>query len=501
MALYFNEDFENFMANHPAGEMNEAGLRKQAGAFFLGQTRGVFFNVNARRACYGSQVLDPLWKNLVPGDDGKYYHRGKDAFVSCSPVLKNALGAKMLYDRLGNKVFPIRIDECRRQGGKGGLSMRMNDIHLCIFPESSFHTDFWYEHPRWRLERYLYPEYPQMDGCGLDYAVPQVRELMKKFIAELFELFDMDALELDWMRTPPFFQEGTEERNAPFLEEIVSFASGKRHEAEKRFSHEIRLTVRVPSRPEEALAAGLDVCSWAKKGLVDMVVPCAFCLADGNIPLRVWRALLPEKVDLVPGLDNLSCAWDGGKRMYNNAELVFGYAASLFHDGAKDLYLFNHMDSLKRVIGEGSYEKILRFAGEKESAEKQSRRHLVTACQNLIPGIPCHSPLPLKIGESFQRLRMETGGNFAGRKKEILLGFDSEKHREKIDDFACVLNGTPCPFLPEGKELPELPENDWKVFRYAVPEGALQEGSNVVAVREVHETGKTDLVWCEIDIF
>ncbi|MBP5181430.1 MAG: hypothetical protein J6331_00225, partial [Lentisphaeria bacterium] len=257
----------------------------------------------------------------------------------------------------------------------------------------------------------------------------------------------------------------------------------------------------VPSRPEEALAAGLDVVSWAEKGLVDMVVPCAFVMADGNMPLRVWRALLPEKVDLVPGIDNLSCTWDGGARMYNNAELVFGYAAAFYHYGAKDLYLFNHMDSLERVIGEESYEKILRFAGERESAEKQSRRHLATPCGNLIPGIPSHSALPLKIGGSFQRVRLETGGNFAGRKKEILLGFSSEKHLEKAGDFSCVLNGTPCSPIPEEKELPFLPENDWKIFRYAVPEGAMQEGSNVAGLRAVRETGKTDLVWCEIDIF
>ena len=376
MAIFLNEDFENFMVHYAPEEMNEKGLRKQVQGYFRGQTKGIFFNVNAQRAYYDSKAYDPIWKNIIRKSDGKYYHRGKDAFSDCMPVLLNALHAKKLHHELGNKVFPIRIDECRKQGGKGCISVRMNDIHICNLPESPFHSDFWYEHPQWRLERYLYPEVAGMDGTGLDYGVKEVREKVKSFIEELFELFDMDVMELDWMRTPPFFQEGCEEKNAHFLEEIVAFASEKRREAEKLLAHKISLAVRVPSTPEETFGAGLDITSWVKKGYIDIVIPCAFVISDGMIPLKVWKALLGENIELIPGLDSLSTTFEGNVRMYNTPALVCGYAASFYHYGVKDLYLFNHMDSLVNVIGREAYEEILRCAGNKERAEHSYRRHL-----------------------------------------------------------------------------------------------------------------------------
>ena len=193
MAIFLNEDYENFMAFHEESEMCEKGLRDQVQGYFRGQTKGIFFNVNAQRAYFNSKVYDPVWKNVEQNEEGKYIHRGKEFFDKPLPTLSNTLRAKMLYENVGNP-FHCRLDECRKLGGMGCITMRMNDCHLSGYPESPMHSDFWYNNHDYRLNIWR-----TVNGNGLNYAFEEVRQYAMKFIEELFEIFDMDAFELDWM--------------------------------------------------------------------------------------------------------------------------------------------------------------------------------------------------------------------------------------------------------------------------------------------------------------
>ncbi len=75
---------------------------------------------------------------------------------------------------------------------------------------------------------------------------------------ETLDRYDIDGLELDFMREPYLFSAGKEAEGAPILtawlreiRKLVDDAAAKR-------GHPIRLGVRVPSRPEVASAMGLD---------------------------------------------------------------------------------------------------------------------------------------------------------------------------------------------------------------------------------------------------
>ena len=494
MAIQFNEDFENFMAFHDADEMNEAGLRKQVDEYFQSQISTIYFCVNAQRAYYNSRAFDPAWKGVEKHSDGKYYHKGEEVVDKPLPTLSNTLRAKALYDAVGNP-FQIRIDQCRRNGGKGCLSMRVNDSHLSGFPKSPMHSDFWFDHPEWRLGRRL----TGGNGNGLNYAVPEVRRYAMALADEIFGIFDLDGLEIDWMRTPPFFPEGEEDANRPFADEMMRHAFEQKQLAEKRLGHPVSLSVRVPSRPEEALQLGLDVTRWAREGWIDQAVPCAFIgSTDGSMPIEIWRALLPEEVKVVPGIDILTCSHELAKSIHNEAEIVNGYAAAFFHRGAGDIYLFNHMDRLTGLRDKAAFRRMIRQIGTRESAEKTFRRHVATMCQNLVPGVRFRSNLPLSAENWWQQVRIEVGGGLKDRKISLLFAFQAGDDFDPAQ-FEFAVNGAKCIDVHAGTTL-ALPDPAWKTAVCTAPAGAVKDGSALAAFRALDSKNTAVLQWCEIDI-
>ena len=59
------------------------------------------------------------------------------------------------------------------------------------------HSRFWKAHPEyWRVPGSVHAYADR----ALDYAIPAVRENHLRLIAELLDRYDIDGLELDWMR-------------------------------------------------------------------------------------------------------------------------------------------------------------------------------------------------------------------------------------------------------------------------------------------------------------
>ena len=493
MAILFNEDFENFMAFHAPEEMNDAGLRKQVDDYFQSQISSIYFCVNAQRAYYNSKVYDPAWNGVEKHVDGKYYHRGTEVVNAPLPTLMNTIHAKALYDAVGNP-FQVRIDQCRKNGGRGCLSMRMNDSHLSGYPNSPMHSDFWCEHPEWRLERWRNGGI----GNGLDYAVSEVRKYAMALIDEIFGIFDLDGLEIDWMRTPPFFPEGHEDENRHHADEMIRHTFEQKLLAEKRLKHSVSLSVRVPSRPEEALRLGLDVANWARQGWIAQVVPCAFIgSTDGSMPIEIWQCLLPKNVELAPGIDILTGSHSNTVSINNVVEFVNGYAAAFFYRGVKNIYLFNHMDRLTGIKDKEAFRKMIQQIGTKESAEKTYRRHIATMCQNLVPGIMSGSNLPLPAEDWWQQVRIEVGGGLKGRKISLLFAFQAGDDFDPAQ-FEFAANGVRCMDIRTETSL-AVADPNWKKVVCNVTEDVLKDGSAVIAFRTFKKNSAI-LQWCEIDV-
>ena len=61
---------------------------------------------------------------------------------------------------------------------------------------------------------------------NLNFAVPEVRDLKFAVIEEIFRKYDFDGLEIDFLRSPPYFVPSEAPGNAHLLTEFLSQSAG-----------------------------------------------------------------------------------------------------------------------------------------------------------------------------------------------------------------------------------------------------------------------------------
>ena len=173
---------------------------------------------------------------------------------------------------------------CREAGMELFPRVRMNS-HYDIDPASPSYGRLRREHPELLIGRQgeQIPEGGIEWGIktGLNYAFPEVREYMYSIITELFERFEVDGLELDFMRHPALFRTEEAFQSAYLMTGLVRRVRERMREVGSSRGRTIRLAVRVPPTLADSKRVGLDVAEWIADGLVDVVV-----VGGGFIPFE-----------------------------------------------------------------------------------------------------------------------------------------------------------------------------------------------------------------------
>ena len=323
-----NEDNDHFF-KLDSRLMTRKGLEDYIDSLCVGAVTHVFFCPCGQRTSYGSGVWEPIWAGVNEPD-----FNGRTNNVWC-------VNAKRLFDA-GIDPYAVWIARCRTKGVSPWLTMRMNDAHYAHIRGFFRNTTFWRTHP----ELYRVPKGPRKDWASwaFDYAHREVRDYHLAMVRELIERFDADGLELDWNRCGFVLREGEEAMNARFVTEVVREARRLADAKAAKTGRPYSLGVRVPSRPDRALAAGYDVAGWLREGLVDLIVPCNnyFC-ADFALPVREWNLLAagsPRRVRVIPGTDQgVACV--AGSRRGMDLGFYRGWAEAMYASGAQGVYLFN----------------------------------------------------------------------------------------------------------------------------------------------------------------
>ena len=107
---------------------------------------------------------------------------------------------------------------------------------------------------------------------GLDFTFPEVRAHRLSIVEEVVERFDVDGVELDFMRHPAFFRPDEAYGSRYLVTDLVAHARRMLHEAGSRRGRKLRLAVRVPPTLYDSARIGLDVGEWIAEHLVDIVV-------------------------------------------------------------------------------------------------------------------------------------------------------------------------------------------------------------------------------------
>ena len=294
------------------------GAERYVDALAGGNLTHLFINVNYQRAFYPSKVFEPIWVSLdEPG-------RQKQPFIR---AMREAFDC-------GFDVYAVLMRRCRERGVSPWLSIRMNDIHGTQTKSDPMVSTFWKEHPEWHLNK------DEGWANGLDYAEKAVRDRMAALIREAVARYDADGVELDLIRFPFYFRAGTEKANAPLLTAFVREVRAICEAAAVRRGHPVKVAVRLLPDPRQAEKMGADVGTWAREGLVDMVIPCnMYGSVEYEYRLGDWRKLLGEKVRLVAGTDNGIV--ENGRRRVLNLREYRRWIGLMRQGGADGVYFFN----------------------------------------------------------------------------------------------------------------------------------------------------------------
>ncbi len=501
MPIIFNEDPNHYIysrAKAGVKTVTEADLRA-----FIRQYRGTNISdflvcVNASHPFFPTKRQKSILDRYAEWEASGEIERHRDDFVVTS--------VKLLSDayRSGLPFHQIWLDEIRACGMRAWVSLRMNDIHNAEDPNAFLPSDFVKAHPEYLRCAYRGPAaHPEWT---LDYAVPEVRALYLSLIEETLETFDLDGLELDYMREPFCFAIGKEQEGLALMTAFVGEAAAMVKKAEKRVGHKILLAARVPESPRKCMRLGLDVTEWAKRGYLDRVfVTPHWSSADSDMPIDLWRRILPEQTRLAAGLEVLLDAYNRKGRAYRKIDLdtAIGFGCAYQALGAEDIYLFNFMDEVGEPSGADSehdilrgerYRTLLSTLGDEEKCVAAKRKNIVTFGDTWMPAEQPRKPLPLRVqaGE-YQGLRIPTGVILAGRRVTLRLGF--ERGLSMGEDVSVYADCVRCRCL--GKASPRYPAyDDMDYYDYEIRNHGDLPIVTVVEIAALR--GETAVHWAEI---
>lgn len=479
-ALILNEDNSHFFGSRPAEAMTRQGVEALIDGYAGSAVTHLFLNPNSMRTSYRSAVRDAIWEPVN----------------GVVPTGLWPLNAQRL-DAAGLDPYAIWIARSRHHGISPWISMRMNDVHAADDPESFLHSEFWRRHPELRRV----PGGPAVPWVSqaLNYAHPAVRAHQLDLVRELLERYDADGLELDWMRFGYHLTPGREREEREILSDVVREVRQLTETWAKRRGHPIRLGVRVPAHPDAAAGLGMDAIEWARRGWVDLIVPCPFwSTSDFDIPVELWRERLGDRaVDVVvaPGFEHNLRPSPQAKPVANDLATLRGFAASARQRGAETLYLFNWMDSQTRPVSAEDYAVLIKGGLGETVLTGAPRRHPLTYRDTVPAGFPNGVQLPVELKGTIS-VTLPATRHAGDTSASVIIGLAGRAGVEQTH-VKVRLNGRE---LPPGEPLASLTGLSavTRALRFRCSPEAVLNGVNTVTLEQLRPEAVQEVSWVEI---
>ncbi len=496
--LKASPEFYNLLAEHIRKLSREQALTSLYGfvdKYAKTQVTCLFFNINYHRVCFDSKVMDSYWN--LPDPEHQLTH-----WPRCLWMLQQK----------GLDTYQLLIDRSRQKGISPWISIRMSDHHY--FDDSTKINGFWMKHPELRTsERGAY-----------NYAKKEVRDYFKAFILEVLEKYDVDGIELDWMRSPSIFKredilQGTELINQ-FMKDIRLMTEQK----SKERGHPIKIAARVPSFPNIGKSYGLDGIAWVKNATVDILIPTNWASTNFDIPLELWRSEIGSGHDyiLAPGADaigNKSFNINRYKSMFSNVETLRGFSASAYSRGADAIYYFNSfipVYSRKIVDKNGNIQLcddsslILKEAGELSTSVDKPRSHLFTYNDPEIKQVSGQIQKIVQDNKNvfniFTGPKPKKGSYIVRVGLDELEGFKNARFEVKVNDVVCRqiedMPRDPAYKYDNTRKwefVTNVSETGARVMQFKADLKAVKEGYNRISIVN-SQSEEQALTWLEVHI-
>ena len=268
-----------------------------------------------------SVVNDSIWWNWSEGNQVPYASEFLPVFDD--PTFRGWV------DR-GVDIVHLVHQAARRRGIESFYAHRMNgsDNDMGPFAEIPMKV----EHPDWMFRT---PWCTHENNGYWNFALPQVHDYVVRNLREIAERYDFDGFDLDFARGCAF-PSGQGWINRQALTDFIHRMRETLLQIAATRGKPILLSARIPETIVGCHFDGIDIESWIRDGLVDIL---ALGCRSFEVDLGAFRRLVAgTHVKLLPSLDDHH-ATDG----YQNPgiEVLRGVAANWWHQGADGIQTFN----------------------------------------------------------------------------------------------------------------------------------------------------------------
>jgi hypothetical protein len=436
-------------------------------------------NPNGQTTAHPSKVWQTMWKAYAAGDK----KAAIDHLPSREPHAEEFLKELMHFADLKIDYLAYTFAACRRRGIATGASIRMNDVHGGAGQRNFLVSDFVIEHPELRVPGH----------ATLNYNHAEVREYFVKLIAEMIDDYDIDVLDLDFLRGPECFP--ADGKVAEHCQTMTAFVRDIRGRTQKAKKH-VALMVRVPSSAALARECGFDVGLWAKEGLIDGVVLGGLVHAAWGASVPEYRRVVGDRVAIYPSGDYFADTRERlpMREMGLYADLMRGFAAGQLANGADGIYWYNFAVVREACVTSGlfgkppqrdSYRPQFEAIGESNSLQAlrgKPKTYIVnniTFCGPHFTDLPTQVPLDLKPGEE-HAFPMLLANEPESAKVEVAVVFRPGVKDEKVEDLSLLrFNGKTL----ESKGVYQTAPEDARSVLFSVSPSLMRDGANEIVLR------------------
>ena len=204
----------------------------------------------------------------------------------------------------GTDALKVVCDHMHDHGKEVLAAIRMSDTHHSrITADNPLCPLFAVEHPEFVIR--------QPDGrtneTALDYSYREVRSHRLAIMKEIAVEYDVDGLELNFVRWAKHFPRDQGREKASIMTEYVGQVYDMLQEAARtRGRRSLTLGVRVPESIAACWLAGVDIEAWVKQGWVDYVVISTWNNTDPQLRVGEFsRFTRPAGIDTIVVMGNM----------------------------------------------------------------------------------------------------------------------------------------------------------------------------------------------------
>ena len=211
----------------------------------------------------------------------------------------------------GTDALKLVTEHMQGKGKEVLAAIRMSDTHhRSLSPTNPLCPKFAIEHPQFVIK--------QPDGrtneTALDYSHAEVRNHRLGIMREIVEEYDVDGLELNFVRWAKHFPRNKgREKSQVMTRYLGRIRETLTAAAEHRGRDRLTLGVRVPESIATCWLAGLDVETWVRHGWIDYVVVSTWNNTDPQLRVDEFtRFTKPAGVDTIVVMGNMIGSLDSG---------------------------------------------------------------------------------------------------------------------------------------------------------------------------------------------